>query len=113
MNLKILDLNTQKAYQPSFKDFFTRILREEKYDCILLQEATAPIVSIVSEISTEYKVLNPFDPEFGQNTHECIIYKNSFVPEEIIFISFARFGKQGLLRGWGFLAGVFHKGGET
>ncbi len=113
MNLKILTLNTQKAYQPGFRDFFIRILKEEKYDFILLQEATAPIVSTVSEIFSEYKVLNPFDPEFGENTHECVVYKNSFTLEKEIFISFAKFGRHDLLRGWGFLAGIFRKDGKT
>ncbi len=113
MNLKILTLNTQKAYQPSFRDFFINVLKEGKYDFILLQEATTPIVSMVSEISSEYKVLNLFDPELGENTHECVIYKKGFVLEETIFISFAKFGKQNLMRGWGFLAGTFRKDGKT
>ncbi len=113
LDMKILTLNTQKAYQSSFNDFLTRVLKEGRYDFILLQEATAQIVSMVAEISSEYKILNPFDSEFGESTHECIIYKNNFVLEETVFISFTKFGKQNLLRGWGFLAGVFNKGGET
>src|SRR3972149_7349663 len=110
--MKILTLNIQKAYQPSFKDFFIRILKEEKYDFILLQEATAPVISMVTNSLSAYQILNPFDHEFGENTHVCILYKNQFVLCDQIFISFSVLKLTLPRRGWGFLGGIFKKDGR-
>ncbi|MES2930492.1 MAG: hypothetical protein V4665_01780 [Patescibacteria group bacterium] len=110
--MKILTLNTQKAYQSGFRDFFIRILGEEKYDFILLQEATAPIITLAKNAGLSYDILNPYDPELGENTHECILYKKEFQLIETLFISFSFFDKTHPHRGWGFVAGVFEKNGE-
>ncbi len=45
--MKLLTLNTQKAYQPNFKSFLERILTEETYDFIILQETRKSIIDII------------------------------------------------------------------
>lgn len=101
MKLKILTLNCQKAYNPNLKDFIYNVLKEEKYDFILLQEANKTVLNIIREYNTEYLILNPFDSNLAENAHECILYKKFFSLTESSFISFSP------NYGWGFLVGVF------
>lgn len=105
--MKILNLNTQKAYQATFDSFITDILRKREYDFILLQEVTPPVVKIIKKASSEYQIVNPFDPELGENTHVCVLYKSNFVLQKEIFLSFATL-KPGFTKyGWGFVGGLF------
>lgn len=109
--MKVLTLNTQKAYQPSFSGFFEHILSKGEYDFLLLQEMTPAILEDASQY-TEYEILNMFDPEYGENTGVAVIYKKNFVLKDTTFVSFAVFNEN-IRRGWGFLGGVFSKGEES
>ncbi|MFZ3015896.1 MAG: endonuclease/exonuclease/phosphatase family protein [Minisyncoccia bacterium] len=106
-NLKIITLNCQKGYQSTFKSFIQKILHGENYDFILLQEANIAVLSIIKEIQSSYMILNPFDIDLKENTHECILYKKHFILEESFLISFAKFNSKIPLKGWGFLYGIF------
>lgn len=101
MNLKLLTLNCQKAYNLNFENFISNILKEEKYDFILLQETNKTVLDIIREYNIEYLILNPFDSNLKENAHECILYKKQFNLKENSFISFDP------NHGWGFLFGVF------
>jgi endonuclease/exonuclease/phosphatase family metal-dependent hydrolase len=105
--MKILTLNCQKAYQDSFSPFIKRILFEENYDFILLQEANIAVLNIIEEIQSHYMILNPFDVDLKENTHECILYKNNYILKENHLISFSKLDSQIPPKGWGFLYGIF------
>ena len=105
--MKILTLNCQKAYQKDFGIFMRKILLEETYDFVLLQEANTTVLNIINEIKSSYKILNPFDLDLKENSHDCILYKQSYALKENFLISFAKFNPKMPPRGWGFLYGVF------
>ena len=56
-NLAVLTLNTQKAYQPGFGPFVRGVLASQRYDFLLLQEANATVMSIISGADHSYAVL--------------------------------------------------------
>ncbi len=105
--MKILTLNCQKAYQPGFEDFFKRVLNEDYYDFLILQEVNNKVGVIFKETNSSYKILNQFDPDIGEESHVCIIYKCNFVLKGRLFHSFAKFIPKMSPRGWGFITGVF------
>jgi endonuclease/exonuclease/phosphatase family metal-dependent hydrolase len=105
-NFKILTLNCQKGYQPSFRAFFQKILSESQYDFIILQEANEAVLSIFRECQSSYLALNPFDSNLGEKTNICLLYRNIFSLKESSLTSFANFNNK-FSRGWGLLVGVF------
>lgn len=106
-NLKILSLNCQKGYRVELKPFLQKILSESEYDFLLLQEVDTTVVSFLKEYPSMYEILNPFDADLGENTHECIVYRKSFTLKESSLVSFAKMNPNMPARGWGFLAAVF------
>ncbi|MCX6755938.1 MAG: endonuclease/exonuclease/phosphatase family protein [Candidatus Nomurabacteria bacterium] len=110
--MKILTLNTQKAYQPDFKNFIVNVLNRGEYDFILLQEVTSSVSDMIKTASSEYQMINPFDPELGEHTHGCVLYKNLFTLQKELFVSFAILEPGFPRHGWGFTGGVFNYGGK-
>src|ERR1700756_168362 len=108
--LSILTLNCQKAYHPDLDGFIERILRSEKYDFILLQEVTSPIIDTISKATGSYKILNPFDSIIENSTGVAVIYKEKFTLTDPLFLSFARVSHKVSPRGWGFAGGIFTEG---
>ena len=109
--MKILTLNCQKGYRPEIKSFLGKILGAEDYDFLLLQEASSPVIAMIKELNSSYKILDAFDEALGENSHVCILYKNKFDLAGNFFISFADFwgGKTPK----GFLLGNFSEGGKN
>lgn len=70
-------------------------------------------MDIIKAAGSAYNVLNPFDPDLGEHTHVCILYRNSFALKENSLISFATFHPDMPIRGWGFLVGIFDVGGSS
>ncbi|MES2023117.1 MAG: endonuclease/exonuclease/phosphatase family protein [Patescibacteria group bacterium] len=111
--MKIFTLNCQKAYQPNFENFIIHILKEEKYDFLLLQEITEQIIVLIKNASQNYKILNSYDSNLGENTGVCILYKKEFVLTDDTFLSFAILNTDSPRRGWGFVGGKFTKDNEV
>ena len=106
-NIAVLTLNTQKAYQPGFGPFMHGVLASQRYDFLLLQEANATVMSIISGADHSYAVLHPFDADLGADTGVCILYKKEFILKDILFTSFAKTNPAMPARGWGFVGGLF------
>lgn len=106
--MKIITLNCQKAYNKNLKDFFVKIFLEEKYDFLILQEVNKPVLNLIVELNSSYKILNEFDSDFSEENHLCILYKEKYVLEEKRFISFAKFDPKRISNSFGFIMGIFN-----
>ena len=111
--MRILTLNCQKAYQPTFEDFLIRILKEEKYNFILLQEVNSTVRLIIDKVDSSYKILDSFDAELGEKSHVYVLYKNDYIFKNALFISFANLDSKFTRRGWGFVGGLFAKNNKN
>lgn len=107
-DLKILTLNCQRGCQSNIRDFFEKILKEEEYSFLLLQEMDSKMEQIIKDISSSYKTLNTFDINLNKNSEVCILYKNNYELKESFFHSFAKFDNKRNPHGWGFIGGVFN-----
>ncbi|MFA5877398.1 MAG: endonuclease/exonuclease/phosphatase family protein [Candidatus Paceibacterota bacterium] len=114
--MKILSLNTQKAFQPALQDFLKKILENDIYDFILLQEVTDSVFPLVSNIGS-YTLLGAFDETVQAQSHLLIVYRNKFVLKKSSLDSFALMHPSPRLRhsGFGILLGTFstHGGDVT
>src|SRR5207253_179780 len=72
----LLSLNCQKAYQPGLGPFLKRILQEEQYDFLLLQEVNEPVLALLEEATT-YRFLTAAYTETGLPSHLCVGYRSS------------------------------------
>jgi len=111
-NLAILTLNCQKAYHPDLPTFLEKTLSSEKYDFLLLQEVTPTIISTIINVTSSYKILNPFDSILGDTTGVCILYKEKFSLTTPLFISFAKIYRKIAPAAWGCVAGIFESGDQ-
>jgi hypothetical protein len=111
--ISVLTLNCQKAYHPDLKNFIDRTLLSNAYDFILMQEVTPTVIDMITETTSSYKILNPFDSILEENTGVCVLYRDIFVPTDPLFLSFARINQKMSPRGWGFVGGIFSTGSES
>jgi endonuclease/exonuclease/phosphatase family metal-dependent hydrolase len=111
--MKILSLNTQKAYNPNLAGFLKNTLESEEYDFVLLQEATEPVLNIVRNVGP-YALLEAFSDEFQMQSHLSILYRNTFVLKDSTLFCYGRtHPKVGLQHaGFGILLGTFNVDGR-
>lgn len=57
-------------------------------------------------------MINLFDPDLGENTHVCVLYKKIFTLQKDLFLSFATLNTGVPRHGWGFVGGVFGYDGK-
>ena len=113
MNLNLLSLNCQKAYDLSIKEFLIKNLQSRIYDFVLLQEADEKVISIVERVGGSYKILKTINPDNQKQSHLCVLYKSEFVLKNNDFVSFSKLNRQFALRPeLGFLLGTFDYNGN-
>lgn len=106
-NMNIITLNCQKAYNPASEGFFKRILQEEAYDFLILQEANISVLKIIDGIHSAYKIVHIYDADFGADSHQCILYREQFILKDSSHVSFAKFVPKVTPHSWGFLSALF------
>ncbi|CAN5743183.1 hypothetical protein BH11PAT2_BH11PAT2_00840 [soil metagenome] len=74
--MKILSLNTQKAYNPNLQLFLRKTLESGRYDFLLLQEATEQVLEYLRH-STEYGILTATDESVGGQSQLCIVHRTN------------------------------------
>ncbi len=113
MNLKILSLNCQWAYNREVKNFLRKILETGFYDFLLLQEANPDVLTATRE-AKDYEQLGAFNEGNQKQSWICILYKKNFILKQTSFVSFsgmsAEYSEYPQL---GFLMGAFKCNGET
>ena len=112
MNLKILSLNCQWAYNQEVKKFLQKILETDFYDFLLLQEANADVLTAVQKFK-DYKQLGAFNTENQKQSWLHILYKKKFILKHSSFISFSQLNLQfSQYPQLGFLVGTFQHNEE-
>ncbi|TSD05864.1 MAG: hypothetical protein Greene07147_569 [Parcubacteria group bacterium Greene0714_7] len=106
--MKILSLNTQKAFQPALPSFLKRVLDGGLYDFILLQEANERVLPLVRGVGA-YRLLEVFDEVFSAPSHLSIVYRDTFKLKGSRLDSFGRMHPSPRLQhqGFGMLLGTF------
>lgn len=106
--MKILSLNTQKAFQPALPSFLKRTLDGGLYDFILLQEASERVLPLVRDVGA-YRLLEAFDEVFSAPSHLSIVYRDTFELKSSSLDSFGHMHPSPRLRhpGFGILLGTF------
>lgn len=106
--MKILSLNTQKAFQPSLSPFLKRTIDGGLYDFILLQEANERVLPLVCNVGA-YRLLEAFDEVFSAPSHLSIIYRDTFELKDSSLDSFGLMHPSLSLQhaGFGILLGTF------
>jgi endonuclease/exonuclease/phosphatase (EEP) superfamily protein YafD len=89
MDLKILSLNCQWAYNQEVKKFLKKILETDFYDFLLLQEANEDIIRAIQG-SQKYQKLGAFNKGNQKQSWLYIFYKKNFTLKQSSFISFAQ-----------------------
>lgn len=113
MDLNLLSLNCQKAYNRAVKEFLIKKLQSKKYDFLLLQEADEQIMSIIEGEGGSYKILKTINPDIQKQSQLCILYKREFVLKSTDFVSFSKLNRRFALRPeLGFLLGTFDYNGN-
>ncbi len=84
--MKILSLNCQHNYHPRLRKFLKRVLRSEKYDFLLLQEANKKVISYIKK-HKKYSITLPTGNIKQALT--CIVSRTSiFLQPETDFLHF-------------------------
>ncbi len=106
--MRILSLNTQKAFHPLLSAFMKSILESGVYDFILLQEVDEKVLSLIRNTGP-YQLLQAFDEIMGAQSHLCIIYRDTFTLKKSSLDSFGRMHPSPPLQhpGFGMLLGTF------
>lgn len=112
--MKILSLNTQKAFNPSLLQFLLNVLRSGEYDFIVLQEAVSAIVMGLKEIGL-YSVVNSATPDSEQETQLAVLYRDPFKLEktELTVFPYLYKGAHPHAPAYGFLLTTFHSESEV
>lgn len=106
--MKILSINTQKAYQPGLLPFLDHVICSEMYDAILLQEAVEPVLAPL-RTHTTYAILEAFNEEMAAASHLAILYRSSWTLSSSQLYSFGMLHPFAALQhaGFGLLRGTF------
>ncbi len=106
--MKILSLNTQKAFQPTLPSFLKRTFDTGLYDFILLQEASERVLPLIQN-SGSYNLLEAFDDHMVAQGHLVIVYRNSFTLKDAVLDSYGNMHPAAKSRhtGLGILLGTF------
>ena len=106
--MKILSLNCQKAYNQNLAGFLSGILSAQKYDFLLLQEATPVVLSFLKHSS--YETVTAYNDEASAQSHLCIVHRIEHKCTSSKLIPITNCDEPGALPkrpGYGALYGVF------
>lgn len=106
--MKVLSINTQKAYQSGLFPFLDQIVQSGAYDFILLQEAVEPVLAPL-RIHEAYTVLEAFNEEMAAASHLAILHRSAFTLSSSQLYSFGMMHPFPALQhaGFGLLQGTF------
>lgn len=106
--MKVLSLNTQKAYQPGLSEFLMAQSESGVYDFILLQEAVEGVLAPLRNHSA-YSILEELNTEMGGMSHLSILYRSTYVATQSTLHSFGMMHPFKALQhpGFGMLMGTF------
>ena len=106
--MRVLSLNTQKAYQPGLQEFLTDLVQSGVYDFILLQEAVENVIAPLRNHDA-YTILEEFNTEMGGMSHLCIVHRSTYAMSYSTLHSFGMMHPFRKLQhpGFGILMGTF------
>lgn len=92
-NMKLLNLNCQRAINPNFPGFFQRTLEAGKHKVLLLQEASDTVVSLIQKHKgKKYRFIRYATPT-GGNSELCIVHTRKLRCVDSKFVHVEEFGK--------------------
>jgi len=106
--MRILSLNTQKAFHPALPSFLKTIFEVGAYDFILLQEANERVLPLIQGIGS-YNLLEAFDDHMLAQGHLVIAYRKTFTMKDAFLDSYGTMHPSARSRhaGLGVLLGTF------
>ena len=111
--VKILSLNCQKGHQPGFGSFLRRLVLEETYDLVLLQEVAPDTILALQGNAGSYALIAPQNEITGTLAQTIILYRATFIRESSWFFPAGNFMGRIPRKEYGMVLGKFRTPGTT